>query len=96
MVMVVVLSHVRFFATLWTVAYLAPVSMGFFQARILGRVAISDLPNPGIEPMIDLLHWQADSTSAPPSQSSRYRWMEGNQVLPRHPMHLSNGNNWNV
>ena len=57
--------------TLWTAAHLAPVSMGFFQARILVWVAISDLPNPGIEPTIDLLHWQADSTSAPPSQSSR-------------------------
>ena len=71
MTMAVVLSHVRFFAALWTVAHPAPVSMGFFQARILEWVAISDLLNPGIEPTIDLLHWQADSTSVPPSHSSR-------------------------
>ena len=67
MVMIVMLSRVQFFATLWTVAHPAPVSMGFFQARILEWVAISDLPNPGVEPTINLLHWQADSTSTPPS-----------------------------
>ena len=40
------------FATLWTVGCQAPLSVGFFQARILEWVAIScprDLPNPGIE-----------------------------------------------
>ena len=35
------LSHVQLFATPWTVAHQAPVSMGFFQARILKWVAIS-------------------------------------------------------
>ena len=35
------LSHVRLFATPWTVDCLAPPSMGFFQARILEWVAIS-------------------------------------------------------
>ena len=35
------LSHVWLFATPWTVAYQAPLSMGFFQARILEWVAIS-------------------------------------------------------
>ena len=34
------LSHVRLFATQWTVAHQAPMSMGFFQARILEWVAI--------------------------------------------------------
>ena len=34
------LSRVRLFATPWTVAYQAPPSMGFFQARILEWVAI--------------------------------------------------------
>ena len=29
------LSHVWLFATPWTVAYRAPLSMGFFQARVL-------------------------------------------------------------
>ena len=34
-------GHVRLFVTTWTVARQAPLSMGFFQARILGWVAIS-------------------------------------------------------
>ena len=35
------LSCVPFFATLWTVAFQASLSMGFSQARILERAAIS-------------------------------------------------------
>ena len=35
------LSHVQLFATPWTVAHQAPLSMRLFQARILERVAIS-------------------------------------------------------
>ena len=35
------LSHVRLFATPWTVACQAPLSMGIFQAIILEWVAIS-------------------------------------------------------
>ena len=35
------LSHVRLFVTSWTVAYQAPLSMGFFQARVLEWVAMS-------------------------------------------------------
>ena len=34
-------SHVQLFAIPWTVAHQAPLSMEFFQARILGWVAIS-------------------------------------------------------
>ena len=32
------LSHVQFFATLWTVALQAPLSMGIIQTRILEQV----------------------------------------------------------
>ena len=35
------LSHVRLFATPWTIAYQAPVVHGIFQARVLEWVAIS-------------------------------------------------------
>ena len=35
------LSRVRLFATPWTVAYQAPLSIGFFQARVLEWIAIS-------------------------------------------------------
>ena len=34
------LSRVRLFATLWTVALQAPLSMGILQARILGWVTM--------------------------------------------------------
>ena len=34
------LSHVRLFATLWTIAHQAPLSMGILQARILEWVAM--------------------------------------------------------
>ena len=46
-------SCVQLFATLWTIAHRAPLSMGILQARILEWVAfplLGDLPNPGIEP----------------------------------------------
>ena len=35
------LSHVQLFATLWTTAYQAPLSMGILQAKILKWIAIS-------------------------------------------------------
>ena len=47
------LSHVRLFVTPWTVACQAPLSMGFFQARILEWLLFpppGDLPDSGIEP----------------------------------------------
>jgi len=46
-----ILSHVRLFATTWTVACQAPLII--FQVRILEWVAIpspGDLPDPGIKP----------------------------------------------
>ena len=47
------LSHVRLFATPWTVAYQAPLSMGFSSQEYWNGLPFSspgDLPNPGIEP----------------------------------------------
>ena len=60
------LSHVQFFATLWTVAHQAPLSMGFFRQEYWSRLPFSppgDLPDPGIEPVSPcigrqiLYHW---------------------------------------
>ena len=65
------LSHVQFFATPWTVAHPAPLSMGILQAIILEGVAISSsmgFPNPGIEPRSPAL--QADSLSSEPPVKS--------------------------
>ena len=47
------LSHVRLFATPWTVAYHAPPSMGFSRQEYWSGVPLpspGDRPNPGIEP----------------------------------------------
>ena len=58
-------SHVRLFATPWTIAHQAPLSMGILQASILEWVAIpspADLPNPGLRPGSPAL--QEDSFTA--------------------------------
>ena len=47
------LSRVQLFATPWTVAYQAPLSMGFSREKYWSRLPFPspwDLPGPGIEP----------------------------------------------
>ena len=47
------LSHIQLFATLWTVAYQASLSMGFSKQEYWSGLPFpspGDLPNPGIEP----------------------------------------------
>ena len=66
-IQVISLSHVRLFATPWTVTCQAPLSMGIHQTRILDWVAMGpsrDLPNPGIKPKSPTL--QADSLPSEP------------------------------
>ena len=49
-----VLDSVGLFATPWTVAHQAPLSMGFFRQEYWSRLPLptpGDLPNPGIEPV---------------------------------------------
>ena len=44
---------IRFFATPWTVAFQAPLSMGFFRQQYWSGLPFpspGDLPNPGIKP----------------------------------------------
>ena len=66
-------SHVRLFATLWTIAGQAPVSMRLSRQRywsVLPCPPPGDPPDPGIEPCVSLhlLHWQAGSLPlAPPT-----------------------------
>ena len=51
-------SHVRLFATLWTIAHQAPLSLGFSKQeyqRGLPRPPPGDLPNLGIEPASPVL-----------------------------------------
>ena len=59
------LSHVRPFATPWTVAHQAPLSMGFSRQEYwsgLPCIAPGDLPDPGIEPRSPTL--QADALTS--------------------------------
>ena len=64
------LSHVRLFATPWTVAYQASPSMGFFRQEYWSGLPFpspGDLPDPGIEPRSPAL--EADVlTSEPPGK----------------------------
>ena len=55
-------SHVGLFVTSWTVAYQAPLSMGFPRQEYWSRLSFpspGDLPYPGIEPASPA--WQVDS-----------------------------------
>ena len=65
------LSHVRLFATPWTVAYEAPPSMEFSRQEYWSGLPFpspGDLPNPGIEPGSPTL--QADALlSEPPGKT---------------------------
>ena len=56
-----ILSHVRLFGTLWTVAHQTPLSMGFSRQEYGSGLPCPlprDLPNPGTEPKSPVL--QAD------------------------------------
>ena len=74
--MVAVLScfshHVQLFATPWTVAQQAPLSMGFSQQEYWSGLLFpspGDLPNPGTEPMSpasSALAGEICSTEPPP------------------------------
>ena len=64
------LSRVQLFATLWTIAHQAPLSMGFSRQEYWSGLPFppsEDLPNPGIKPRSSSL--QADSLlSEPPGK----------------------------
>ena len=65
------LSHVRLFATQWTVALQTPLPMGFSRQEYWSGLPFpssGDLPDPGIEPWYPAL--QADAlTSEPPGKA---------------------------
>ena len=64
------LSCVRLFATLWSIAHQAPLSMGFSRQEYWSGLPFSSpghLPNPGIEPRSPTLQTSA-LTSEPPGK----------------------------
>ena len=67
------LSRVQLFATPWTVAYQAPLSMGFSRQECWSGLPFpspGDLPDPGIEPGSPAL--QADALPSEPREA-RYK-----------------------
>ena len=59
------LSHVRLFVTPWTVAYQAPLPLGFSRQEYWSGLPFpspGDLPSPGIEPGFPTL--QADALTS--------------------------------
>ena len=63
-------SHVRLFATPWTVAHQVPLCMGFSRQKYWSGLPCpppGDLPDPGIEPWsLCLPYWQTASLLLPP------------------------------
>ena len=69
-----ILSRALLFATLWTVAHQAPLSMRFSRQGYWSRLALpprGDLPDPGIEPVSPAL--QVDSLPAETSGKPLYK-----------------------
>ena len=68
-------TRVRFFSTLWTVACQVLSFMGFSRQVFwsgLPSPPPGDLPNPGIQSVSSLLHWQEGSLPlAPPGKPSK-------------------------
>ena len=70
-------SRVQLFATLWSVARQAPLSMGFSRQEYWSGLPCpppGDLPDPKIKlaHLLCLLHWQEDSLPlAPPGEPKR-------------------------
>ena len=71
------LSPVRLFATLWTAARQAPVSMGFSRREHWSGLPCpppGDLPNPGIEPRSPALQVDSLPTELPGKPRYRYQF----------------------
>ena len=63
------LSHVQLFATLWTVACQAPLSMGCSRQEYWSGLPCpspGNLSDPGIKPVSVYLHWQVGSSPLEP------------------------------
>ena len=70
------LSRVRLFATPWTVAYQAPLPMGFSRQECQSGLPFpspGDLPDPGIKPESPAL--QADTLPSEPPGKPQYQFV---------------------
>ena len=76
------LSHVQLFATPWSVARQAPLSLRFSRKENWSGLPFpypGDLPNPGIKPRSPSL--QVDSLPAEPTGQPRMLWSSRNHCL---------------
>ena len=81
------LSRVRLFATPWTVAYQAPLSMGFSRQECWSGLPFpspGDLPDPGIEPGSPAL--QADALPSEPPGKQRVTTNKTNKCYSEYSM----------
>ena len=70
------LSHVPLFATLWTAARRAPLSMGLSRQEYWSELPFPpprDLPNPEIEPRSPVLAGRFFTTEPPGKPSKKYK-----------------------
>ena len=70
------ISHVQTFATLWTVAHQAPLSMGFSRQEYWSGLPFpspGDLPDMGIKPASSAL--QVDSLPSEPQGSNQVNFI---------------------
>ena len=94
------LSRVRLFATPWTVAYQAPLSMRFSRQEYWSGLPFpspGDLPDPGIEPRSPALESDA-LTSEPPGKPHIRGWIlvsrEKSRTLPVRKRRVVGGTWW--
>ena len=80
------ISHVQLFATLWTVAWQAPLSMGFSRQEywsgghaLLPGIFLTQGSNPC---PLCLLHWQAGSLPLAPPGKPSDRWLLVSSLRP--------------
>ena len=85
-VKVKLLSCVQLFVTPWTVAYQAPLSMGFSRQVYWSGLPFpspGDLPNPGIEPRSPALQADALPSEPPGSYSNHHNALNSGHFLLR-------------
>ena len=76
------LSHVQLFVTLWTVAYQAPLSMGFSRQRYWSGLPFpppGDLPDSGIEHKSPTLQADTLPSEPPGKHGTTDRFQMGNE-----------------
>ena len=92
------LSHVQLFATLWTVAHQATLSMGFTSQEYWSELPCpppGDLPDQGSNPrLLCPLHWQVDSLLlVPPGKPMDVSMSQSSSLSSLYPHWISFTNN---